>query len=215
MPYTNCSACGAKALVGATRCPRCQVSFLAPGSTRGRADVISCPKCGVQRPATVGGCPNCLASPASPGHGFSRRRLFIAAIAVILMMLVGYVIHWRSAAPVIAHVSTERVQSAPIATPVPAVREDTPVPASPKPAAARATKITPGESAPFGSWEAAIANTWVRIRAEPSRESGVVIIVLKGERVQLGGRQSGWRAIQVGNARGWVDPRFFTVVKTP
>ncbi|MBA4072852.1 MAG: hypothetical protein C0497_13590 [Gemmatimonas sp.] len=66
-----------------------------------------------------------------------------------------------------------------------------------------------------GPWEYATANTWVRVRSAPTRESDVLRTVDSAQRVRLGPPMNGWRPIGVGADRGWVDSHFFTVVRAP
>lgn len=87
MAYSLCAACGAKTLVGATRCPRCQTPLVsyAPGAKR--PETVRCQGCGVLRPSAIGVCPNCHAGPESPNKR-SARGLMLAG-GVILLILVG------------------------------------------------------------------------------------------------------------------------------
>jgi hypothetical protein len=88
-------------------------------------------------------------------------------------------------------------------------------PASLNPPAPRSA-LPPSATAPdSGQWEFATANTWVRVRAAPTRESDVLRMVDSAQRVRLGPSVGGWRPVRVGVDRGWVDGRFFTVVPTP
>jgi hypothetical protein len=95
MPYTNCSACGAKALVGATRCPRCQAPFVSYEINGERVPTVNCPNCGVQRPVAIGVCPNCLMSTAPSGRRLARG-LILASLAIAALMAVGYTISRRA-----------------------------------------------------------------------------------------------------------------------
>lgn len=94
MPYTNCSVCGAKALVGATRCPRCQAPFVSYEVNGERVPTVNCPNCGVQRPVAIGVCPNCLMSTAPSGRRLVRG-LVLASVAIAALMAVGYAISRR------------------------------------------------------------------------------------------------------------------------
>lgn len=94
MPYTHCTACGAKALVGATRCPRCQVPFVSYDIAGARVPTVNCPVCGVQRPVAIGVCPNCAMSTAPAGVRLTRG-LLLAVLAIGVMMTVGYMMSRR------------------------------------------------------------------------------------------------------------------------
>ncbi len=278
MPYTNCNACGAKALVGATRCPRCQAPFVSYDIKGERVPTVNCPNCGVQRPVAIGVCPNCLTSTAPAGARLTRG-LVVIGLGIALIMAVGYVISRRvdrangaaraasttaalnaAAEPIVSRDSATRdtADSGSLATatrPVvtaPAITPDAaaPIQHAPSAPAARAPTATPVTSAPVrppsgappathmavidpatippkpapppkiavpdtGVWEFAVANTWVRVRSAPSRESEMLRMVDSAQRVRLGPPQSGWRPVRVGVDRGWVDPRLFTVVPAP
>jgi len=87
----------------------------------------------------------------------------------------------------------------------------TPNPVVPRPAPPPTVAV-----ADTGAWEFATANTWVRVRSAPTRESDVLRMVDSAQRVRLGPPMTnGWRPVRVGVDRGWVDPRFFTVVRAP
>src|SRR5512140_3834968 len=89
MPYTTCSSCGAKALVGATRCPRCQAPFVSYDIKGARVPTVNCPNCGVQRPVAIGVCPNCLTSNGPAGARLTRG-LVLVGLAIAAIMAVGY-----------------------------------------------------------------------------------------------------------------------------
>lgn len=89
MPYTNCASCGAKALVGATRCPRCEAPFVSYDVQGKRVPTVNCPECGVQRPAAIGACPNCFTSASHSSLRVSRS-LIIAGLAIVGIITVGY-----------------------------------------------------------------------------------------------------------------------------
>lgn len=95
MPYTNCNACGAKALVGATRCPRCQAPFVSYEFGGERVATVNCPNCGVQRPVAIGVCPNCLMSTAPSGRRLVRG-LMLTGIGIAAILAIGYLISRRT-----------------------------------------------------------------------------------------------------------------------
>ncbi|MFA6168953.1 MAG: hypothetical protein WC700_20170 [Gemmatimonadaceae bacterium] len=254
MPYTNCTACGAKALVGATRCPRCQAPFVSYEFGGERVVTVNCPNCGVQRPVAIGVCPNCLMSTAPSGRRLVRG-LMLTGVGIAAILAVGYLISRRTdqtkSAPIPAVSVPDTGVIAEAASPVDstaliaadssaraAPASAAPVPASipttapaAVPAALRAAPTAdatksalPNPAAPIpapppsvavpdtGRWEFATANTWVRVRPAPTRESETLRMVDSAQRVQLGPPTNGWRPIRVGVDRGWVDPRLFTVL---
>ena len=257
MPYTNCTACGAKALVGATRCPRCQVPFVSYEFGGERVITVNCPNCGVQRPVAIGVCPNCLMSTAPSGRRLARG-LILTGLGIAAILTVGYLISRRTeqtkpaevpavsmvdtdltsdsipprdAAVLAASDSTKRAASPSVASVPLSVPATTPatVLAAPRAApladAAKAASANPAAPRPApppsvavpdtGRWEDATANTWVRVRSAPTRESEMLRMVDSGQRVRLGPPVNYWRSIRVGVDRGWVDPQFFTVVRPP
>lgn len=238
MPYTNCTVCGAKALVGATRCPRCQAPFVSYEFGGERVATVNCPNCGVQRPVAIGVCPNCLMSTSPSGRRLARG-LILTGVGIAVILTVGYLISRRTeqtkSAPVPAAIvadsdltadsippsdsaalaaadSSERATSASV---VPAAAtKPTSAPAT-VPAAPRAASPSRVAVPDTGRWEFATANTWVLVRSAPTKESASLRMVDSGQRVQLGLPMKGWRPIRVGADRGWVDRRFFTVVPAP
>lgn len=258
MPYTNCAACGAKALVGATRCPRCQAPFVSYDIGGERVPTVNCPNCGVQRPVAIGVCPNCLMSTAPSGRRLARG-LMLTGAGIAAILVVGYLISRRTeltksaqapaaemvdtgvtaavtpagdSATLVSLDSSERAVTAPATTAAAPVPAATPavIPSPPRtaPSANPATSVTPNPAAPrpappptvavadTGVWEFATATTWVRVRSAPTAESDVLRMVDSAQRVRLGPPMTnGWRPIRVGVDRGWVDPRFFTVVRAP
>ena len=257
MPYTNCAACGAKALVGATRCPRCQAPFVSYEFGGERVATVNCPNCGVQRPVAIGVCPNCLMSTAPSGRRLVRG-LMLTGVGIAVIVAIGYLISRRTEqtkpAPVpvvraadtgllaeltapsdstalLAADTVERavsVAAVPAATSV-STRAPATVPTAPgaaTPPAATSALPSPAATRPVpppsvvvpdtGRWEFAIANTWVHVRAAPTRESAMLRMVDSAQRVRLGPPMgNGWRPVRVGVDRGWVDPQFFTIVRAP
>ena len=238
MPYTNCTACGAKALVGATRCPRCQVPFVSYEFGGERVVTVNCPNCGVQRPVAIGVCPNCLMSTAPSGRRLVRG-LMLTGVCIAAILTIGYLISRRTeqtkSAPVPAAIVPDSVLSAGSIPPsdsaalaasdsseraasalvVPAVTANPTTALATVPAASRAAPPPSFAVADTGLWEYATANTWVRVRSAPTKESEALRMVDSAQRVQLGPPMNGWRPIRVGVDRGWVDPRLFTIVPAP
>ncbi|MHB0961850.1 MAG: hypothetical protein ACYC5V_01450 [Gemmatimonadaceae bacterium] len=119
-----------------------------------------------------------------------------------------------SVAPMPASIPTAAPAVAPAApraaTTADATKNALPNAAAPTPAPPPSVAV-----ADTGRWEFATANTWVRVRSAPTRESETLRMVDSAQRVRLGPPINGWRPIRVGVDRGWVDPRFFTVVPAP
>lgn len=238
MPYTNCAACGAKALVGATRCPRCQAPFVSYEFGGERVVTVNCPNCGVQRPVAIGVCPNCLMSTSPSGRRLARG-LMLTFVGIAAILVIGYLISRRTEQAKSAQVPAASVADTGVTTASPPLGNSTAlafpdsseravsasvstatasVPAA-APAAIPSLARTALPTVPVADsehWEFATANTWVRVRSAPTRASDVLRMVDSAQRVQLGPpMNNGWRPIRVGVDRGWVDPRFFTIVRAP
>lgn len=175
MPYTHCTACGAKALVGATRCPRCQVPFVSYDIAGERVPTVNCPTCGVQRPVAIGVCPNCAMSTAPAGARLTRG-LLIVGLAIAGMMAVGYVISRRvDGTKTVARPAVDSLAATESAPSADTTRTDTasvpsetaprnamPIPAVPAPAAAT-PKSTPPASAAIGMRNPAVSGAPVPV----------------------------------------------------
>ena len=116
----------------------------------------------------------------------------------------------------------------PSAAVAPAAAAPVTIPAEPKKTAvvplaagSAATTTAPRPAPPniavpdTGVWEYAVAKTWVHVRSAPSITSDILRMVDSAQRVRLGPPTKGWRPVQVGVDRGWVDRRLFTVVPAP
>ena len=234
MPYTKCSACGAKALVGATRCPRCQAPFVSYDFKGKRVETVTCANCGVKRPVAIGICPNCLVSSVPSGRR-TKRGLVVASVAVAALMAVGYLISHQvtgpteptSRFPAPATADTEMrtetetqaengLQSDTALLPATQAAATDSLIRTTRPSTTRTRMPAPTTSVEdTGPWETAIATTWVRVRSAPTMESSVLGMVDSAQRVRLGPPKYGWRPIRVGADQGWIDPRFFVVVSAP
>jgi hypothetical protein len=239
MPYTNCASCGAKALVGATRCPRCQEPFVSYSVQGERVPTVNCPECGVQRPVAIGVCPNCFTSAAHSSFRVSRG-LIVAGFAIAGIIGVGYFVSrafppTKSVPPartLVAVDSSIRNEPPPhVVVPPDSAQTDT---SARKPVAvavappAPVLRVTPRDTQPLkpsprpiaevsdsGTWIGAVATTWVRVRSAPSRDSEVLRMIDSAQHVKLGPPVYGWRPVKVGADRGWVDPRLFTLGPAP
>lgn len=235
MAYSLCAACGAKTLIGATRCPRCQTPLVSYAADAKRPETVRCPSCGVLRPVAIGICPNCHSGPEQPTQR-SIRGLILASGAVLVILVIGFAISKFVEPPAQA--------AAPASAPAPAVtspmlsdREPTdnlpfdsthaastraagstaqrsPSGVTPPPPSARQNAPVPAP-APDSGWSYWRAVTWVRLRDKPGKDGHEVRIIDSAQHVMLGPATNGWRGTRVGNDRGWVDPRFFVPVTKP
>jgi hypothetical protein len=60
-----------------------------------------------------------------------------------------------------------------------------------------------------GSWQPAVARTWVNVRSDASREGEVIGVISPESKALLGSGRAGWRRVRFTNGSGWVDPRLF------
>ena len=229
MAYTNCGACGAKALVGATRCPRCQTPFVSYDVKGERVPTVNCPVCGVQRPAAIGACPNCLTSTKGSSRVRLTRGLLLPGVAIAAILAVGYAVSRpRGDTPTAlpptvtegsAADSTRVLDSAGAAASAGGLDlSERTKPLSPAPPRVIASTTVDSSStkppppapavvvADTGRWDDAIATTWVHMRSAPSRGSKVVRMIDSGQRVSLGPPTAGWRSARVGGDRRIVPP---------
>lgn len=244
MAYSLCAACGAKTLVGATRCPRCQTPLVSYDADAKRPETVRCPSCGVLRPVAIGVCPNCHSGP-EPATQRSIRGLGLAGGAVLLILVVGFVISKfvgpsepaPADAPALAVTapalpdrepmdsvpfdSADAVSARDVGAAAPPSSKTVTTPTAPVPTgvsprlSAKALTSSLPPSAPDSGWSYWRAITWVRLRDKPARNSGEVRMIDSSQRVLLGPSTNGWRATRVGNDRGWVDPRFFVPATQP
>lgn len=229
MRYTRCEACGAKALLAASQCPKCG-HLLGLRDTRGIPVPLShCRGCDSYYPSARGSCRWC--GNAAPARSGTAPVLWgvIALIVVVGAVLGGRQIWSRT---------TEGHPAAVVATASPpADTESTSLPSQAAadsavaPAAATlpdtATRISPsnadtalqgpaasGSTASDIRWVTATATTWANVRSEPSRQSGIVAVISPDTRVRLGDSKDGWHRVKAGGIEGWVDRRLFAIDET-
>ena len=216
MAYLRCESCGAKALVAASRCPRCANEFHLIDGRGERARLSQCRGCGIMHRRGVA----CHWCPAKAARSRRSSTIVQSAAATLLFAVLG-ASSWtygarvqdfvsqgfeagrsamtrRTAAPV-TRVAVSSAAVAPAALPS--------SPASVVDSAAILVVMAPADSI---RWEPAVARTWVNIRNDAGRSGDVVGVIKPASRAMLGATgRAGWRQIRSGDTTGWVDSRLF------
>jgi len=230
MRSVRCDACGTKALIAASQCPKCGHLFEMRDGSGDPLPLAHCPSCDSYYPAHVHSCKWCGTTltaektrkvPSSAGK-------WIAVAAFTAAVWLGS--HARDPRPKVAARQRESTQSAPntaarsdsaarvmAAAPPDTVKpRDTtdaggsvalsdvaaPVTSTPNPAAPRTSPTTTRSSSP---WVGMVARGWVIVRADAQVRARIVASVGPDSRVQLGESRGSWRRIRARGIAGWVD----------
>lgn len=230
MRYTRCEACGAKALLACSQCPKCG-HLLGLRNSRGVPFPLShCRTCDSYYPSDRGTCRWC-GTTAPPRSRWPRYVWGGVGVAVVAGASLGAWAVWKGRLA-----SPAETLGAPVATmntePSAAQRDSFAVPSTlalDSAAAPAATPVpdavprnAPGDSgiqAPpsTGSleaeirWVTATATTWANVRSDASRQSAIVAVISPDTRVRLGDARDGWYRVKAGGIEGWVDRRLFTI----
>jgi SH3 domain-containing protein len=246
MSFVRCQACGAKALMAASQCPRCSEPLGLRDDYGKERPLAHCQGCDTYYQRSLGACKWC-------GTKAPRSSASFAIAAVVLVMLAGGV--WAgtrylqsrdlktaresATAPLLSMaVSASQLAASatntPTSTPAPKapeldsvlpppVRPETAIPKPardrtppPAPPTVHRDAVQPSAAAVVattsdGDWVSAVSTTWVNVRAHPSRDSGVVMVIGPGSRVQLASSRSSWTRVSAGRTTGWADRRLFAV----
>lgn len=224
--YVRCDACGAKAILAASRCPKCTEALSLRDHHGELLPLSHCRKCDTYYLSSKGGCKWCG---TKPGAAVNWGRVMTSVAGVLA---VGAALWWgvrfQRAAPVPAADSTVVQQPLPV-THAPVVDSmaagdsamedslraavDSLAPTVPSrladSAALRPTPLpveAPG-GVPFVLQGRATVTNFANVRSEPVPGATVRAVLAPGVRVEIGGRQRGWRLIRTEGATGWVDPR--------
>ncbi len=234
MAYLRCESCGAKALVAASRCPKCAHEFHLVDARGERVKLSQCRRCGIMQRRGAA----CHWCPPTSGTSWRSPRLIQSAAAALLVAVVGastwtygdrvqdLVSHGLRAgrSAITAGPSRPRAESpqeavAPLAVALPATAGES-APGVPAPAAtgSPSPNVTSASTAgvidqPVNDptrWVPVVARTWVNIRSGAGRSGDVVGVIKPASRAMLGttGR-AGWRQVRSGDTTGWVDSRLF------
>jgi hypothetical protein len=222
MAYLRCTACGSKALIAASQCPRCAQPFNLVNARGDRVKLKQCRGCGIMHrmDASCHWCGEIKSTWRLSGNA-------LKSAAAVALMLTGAAAAYR-VAPTVAEYTTVLVNEArddmrassqsPARTqyadaqgiannaamvPVSAVNEAM----APQQDSANAVVATAGIDSI--TWTPAVARTWVNVRADASRGGEVVGVIKPTTRAMLGTDRAGWRLVKSTEVSGWVDPRLF------
>lgn len=212
MAYLRCTACGSKALVAASQCPRCWHPFQLVNARGDRAKLARCRGCGIMHRADSL-CHWCgeIKTPAWRSAAVWRPLSGLAAAAVLAVG--GWQLGPGALSAVRSSAASLRASTAPVAT-VAEGSAGTPSVAAPRPeprdngliTSAMAATVTQADSI---EWTPAVARTWVNVRSDASRDGEVVGVIQPDARALLGSDRAGWRQVRSTEVTGWVDPRLF------
>ena len=239
MRLVRCDACGAKAILAASQCPKCAEPLYVRNARGDDVRLVSCRSCETYYPASRDGCRWCPAVARSPMPRWTGKVVvailtiaagwggwqFLPAVtppptAPNVMMLRPTPVPVPRLASVAVVPSFGR-QSTQQANVQPGIATDTRAHESTNPAPSAATGATPTRMAAessrptrtAGSTEfiSAKATTWVNVRAEANGRSAIVGIILPDSIVELGESRRGWRRVDTRWLSGWASAKLFAV----
>ena len=243
MDFVRCDACGAKALLAASQCPKCAEPLYVRNDRGDDVRLARCRSCHTYYPASREGCRWCPAvKRAMVAPWIPKAAAAVLAIAVgwggwrflpassspnptpdVMTLRPPAVTRLASVAvlPSPATDSTQRAKVLPAITP--GTRARGPTNGAPTAAAASITRDqTSTADAPrlaltAGSTElvSAKATTWVNVRAEANSKSAIVGIVLPDSIVELSESRRGWRRVSTRSFTGWAVAKLFVVDPLP
>jgi hypothetical protein len=240
MRLVRCDACGAKAILAASQCPKCAEPLYVRNERGDDVRLVSCRSCETYYPASRDGCRWCPAVERAPIPRWTGKVVVtVLTIAAswggwqflpastppspapnVMTLQPAPVPRLASVAVVPSHVehSVQRTKVLPVSATATRAPEVT------KPASsAAATRATgaPTSSAveqsrptrTTGSTDlvSAKATTWVNVRAEANGVSAIVGIILPDSIVELGESRRGWRRVSTRWFSGWASAKLFTV----
>lgn len=221
VPTVNCPNCGVQRPVAIGVCPNCLMSTAPSGRRLARGLILT--GAGITAILVVGYLTSRFTEPSETAQALAANVADTGVTAAVAAPIDSTALASIDSSERVVSARTTEAAKVPAATPA-----VIPSPPRTAPSATPATSVTPNPAAPrpappptvavadTGVWEFATATTWVRVRSAPTSESDVLRMVDSAQRVRLGPPMpNGWRPVRVGVDRGWVDPRFFTVVRAP
>ena len=240
MHLIRCDACGAKAILAASQCPKCSEPLYVRNERGDEVRLVRCRQCDTHYPASRDGCRWC-----PPVTRAAMPKWTGKAVAAVVTVAAGWG-GWQfiptgsppQAVPNVAMLQTAvvpRLASVAVLPPsatllsqpekvLSSVATNTRVPeatkAAPTPVATIVTRepSTPAAQPPratrtAGSTElvTAKATTWVNVRAEANSKSAIVGMILPDSIVELGESRGNWRRVSTRFYSGWASARLFTV----
>ena len=231
MRSVRCDACGTKALMAASQCPKCGHLFEVRDGFGEPLPLAHCTSCDAYYPAHVQSCKWCgtVLVPEKARKGDSDRLKWIAAGTFAVAVVLGLVARdpggkhesrppasaqpkAKAAAPVDTPVRVTAVP--PVTAVAPTYTADagetvgtgTPVITDVSaPAPSRQTTHSVGKRRASSPWVSMVARQWVIVRADADRGAHIVASVGPNSRVQLGEARGSWRRIKLRGIAGWVD----------
>lgn len=227
MAYLRCESCGAKALVAASRCPKCAHEFRLVDGRGERLKLSQCRGCGIMQRR---GAP-CHWCPPKAETSWQSSRLIQSAAATLLVGVIG-ASTWSYGSRVQDFVAATMTASRSVIRSSAVTSPTVPVQPAMLASADSAAKFVGTRTAPDTQplmvasastagvidhpvvdsthWVPVVARTWVNIRSGAGRGGDVVGVIKPAARAMLGttGR-AGWRQVRSGDTTGWVDSRLF------
>lgn len=239
MAYLRCTACGSKALIAASQCPRCAQPFNVHDARGERVKLVKCRGCGIMhRHDSL--CHWC----GERGRGLQiPKQVWRSAAALLLAAGTGTAVWTFGPAvrdiggaivrDVQRDVQQDRAANALERARLVAETMPTTNTASAAPSGVEGTQLASAELASTAvvmdsavtavadgaldlvvrsdsvQWTPVVARTWVNVRSDASRGGEVVGVIKPASRAMMGTDRAGWRQIRSTEVSGWVDPRHF------
>lgn len=231
MQYVRCESCGAKAILAASRCPKCTHPLELRDHHGELVPLAQCRKCDTWYPRTRGGCKWCGTKPSA-----DQTIPISIGVGVLLLVLAGA--WWFSRMSGEPEPAPQVVEAPPVPSePVVPLTEPATLPAADttaapidssllptNPATLTATPPLPAvaptaparqDTVTFRKFARARVVQFVNVRAAPDGKAPVLAVLSPGVRLDIGGRQSGWRLVRAEGVTGWADPKNFRVDSGP
>jgi len=242
MDFVRCDACGAKALLAASQCPKCAEPLYVRNDRGDDVRLARCRSCHAFYPASREGCRWCPAvTRAMVPPWVPKAAAAVLAIAVgwggwqflpainppeptpDAMTLRPPAVTRLASVAVLPSPATDSTQRAKVLPAIPTSTRATgatlvaPTPARGTRDQTSTTADGSGLAPTAGSTElvSAKATTWVNVRAEANSKSAIVGIVLPDSIVELSESHRSWRRVSTRSFTGWAVAKLFVVDPLP
>lgn len=240
MDFVRCDACGAKALLAASQCPKCAEPLYVRNDRGDDVRLARCRSCHTYYPASREGCRWCPTVKRATVPPWIPKAA--AAVLAIAAGWVGWQFLPASSPPeptadvvTLQPPAVTRLASVAVLPPpairstqrekvFPAITTGTRAGGATKGApTAAATSVTRDQTSTTGAASglahtagstelvSAKATTWVNVRAEPNSQSAIVGIVLPDSIVELSESRRSWRRVSTRWFTGWAVAKLFVV----
>lgn len=225
MRSVRCDACGTKALIAASQCPKCNHLFDVRDGFGKLLPLAYCSACESYYAARVGECKWCGTKP-EPEPRAPKMWKPIGAGALVALAWLGWMLRdphpkpaTQTKAPPQPTAQATNVSDS-VAPAIPTVAEvpvdaaapvvtasDGNVERAPAPPPSAIERATPDVVRPRTTtrWVNSVARSWIVVRADARRSSRIVASIGPDSRVQLGESRDGWRHIRSRAIVGWVE----------